>query len=636
MTDIDEQLREKERLKQIKLKRKIRLSKLRLAVIGMPKTFGNVGSEARRELVQKTKAPTAVVSHNREETQRRLEQEKDFINTGRRINPKGSTIDTRLRKKLAKIRQALITKGNTTFQSLPPEAITDVEDINKNIKPIKGTGPSRKDKPLPRFDKTKERLKKLGKREDIDALERKRLEKQRKFEKFKTSKEHGHSIVFRGHPKGIFRAASLVNQDQRFAKYWLLNAKQINGNGWGISQHTARENMQKFIGRPLVITSSHWHGASEYGTRFEHPYLPTDDMNLIFAHQDKFKVGIITGIDENKDGDFHAIIEMLPKFAGMQLPPFCSPAIYQLDASEKEGNISKWEALHLAGLDENPAYGARIAILKGTCLGTANACSIQFKSAKFTRRLGTTGRDFSKNKAPRSNIFKPTQTDSTRGMQNLIDLNKPKNIIKAKPTSETKFFDDSGKEITKKQFSGKIVCPVQVGKIKTRLADIEPDEAFDDFGPIKLSPSQKGEVLSKQRTRGIINKVNRTITKGRKHLDIPSEGEGQRRKDLTKKITSQTPRIPFKNRRAGIHTIISDSLEGFPTAPAKKVLPLKKVPPLKKLPPKVIPPLKDLRKRIAAITVFGKPKKPHTPEDQKALDSATSGFTQRDLKKNKK
>ena len=80
----------------------------------------------------------------------------------------------------------------------------------------------------------------------------------------KMAQDHHHSIVFRSQKigKGIFRAASLVDQSGRYAKYWLLNAKQTNGNGWGISAKTAKENMQKFVGRPFVITSSKWHGAS--------------------------------------------------------------------------------------------------------------------------------------------------------------------------------------------------------------------------------------------------------------------------------------------------------------------------------------------------------------------------------------
>ena len=196
------------------------------------------------------------------------------------------------------------------------------------------------------------------------------------------AQEHHHKISFRGHKIGGFKGASLSGQSGKYAKYWLLNAKETNGNGWGIAAHTAKENMKKFIGRPLVVTAQSWHGASEYGDEYEHPYLPTNDINAILNHQEKFRVGSIVDVFEDKHGDWFASIEMLPKFASSRLPPFCSPAIYQLDASEAEGQISKWEALHLAALTENPAYGARIALLKGTCVGTDNECKVQFKSAK--------------------------------------------------------------------------------------------------------------------------------------------------------------------------------------------------------------------------------------------------------------
>ena len=196
------------------------------------------------------------------------------------------------------------------------------------------------------------------------------------------AQEHGHRIAFRSHSAGNYKTASLNEQSGKYAKYWLLNAKETNGNGWGIAAHTAKENMKKFIGRPLVVTASSWHGASEYGDEYEHPYLPTNDITQILNHQEKFRVGSIVDVFEDKHGDWYASIEMLPKFASSRLPPFCSPAIYQLDASEAEGQISKWEALHLAALTENPAYGARIALLKGTCVGTGSECKVQFKSAK--------------------------------------------------------------------------------------------------------------------------------------------------------------------------------------------------------------------------------------------------------------
>jgi len=196
------------------------------------------------------------------------------------------------------------------------------------------------------------------------------------------AQEHGHRISFRGHSAGNYKTASLNEQSGKYAKYWLLNAKDTNGNGWGIAAHTAKDNMKKFIGRPLVVTASSWHGASEYGNEYEHPYLPTNDITAILDHQEKFRVGSIVDVVEDNHGDWYANVEMLPKFANSRLPPFCSPAIYQLDASEAEGQISKWEALHLAALTENPAYGARIALLKGTCVGTGSECKVQFKSAK--------------------------------------------------------------------------------------------------------------------------------------------------------------------------------------------------------------------------------------------------------------
>jgi len=201
--------------------------------------------------------------------------------------------------------------------------------------------------------------------------------------KQRLAKEHNHMIDFKRHFKGAdqFKRASLESQDDKYAHYWLLNAKDNNGNGWGVAQQSIAQNIKKFIGKPFVITSQQWVANSEYGEQYEHPYLRTNDLNIIYAHQEKFRVGTIHDVKE-KNGEWFAQIKMKPKYAGMRLPPFCSPAIFQIDPMEAEGNITKWEALHLAGLIEDPAYGARIAILRGSCMGTEAQCSIQFKTAK--------------------------------------------------------------------------------------------------------------------------------------------------------------------------------------------------------------------------------------------------------------
>jgi hypothetical protein len=313
----------------------------------------------------------------------------------------------------------------------------------------------------------------------IDVKLRRKLAQEQKL-----AKEHGHSIVFRGHPRGQFKIASLESQDKNYAKYFLLNAKQINGNGWGIAQHTARENMKKFIGRPLVVTSSHWHGASLYGESYEHPYLPTNDLNQIFAHQEQFRVGNIIGIDESKNGDFHAVVEMLPQFASKRLPPFCSPAIFQLDAMEHEGQISKWEALHLAALDSDPAYGARVAILKGTCVGTEHACTVQFKSAK--QRNANIFDEAEMNQDQDSVIGLKRRRDEgviRRNGRDIIATKSNKSSLPKKDVDNMKKrLIELGIDKPTKQAS--IICPVNYTRLKGRVAGISTNDRPKQKPPV--------------------------------------------------------------------------------------------------------------------------------------------------------
>jgi len=200
------------------------------------------------------------------------------------------------------------------------------------------------------------------------------------------AKDHDHAISFKGYKGESYKRASLISNTGKYAKYWLLNAKQTNGNGWGVSQQSIAKNIHKFVGKPLVVTAKSWIPNSEYGDAYEHPYLPTNDINKVFDHQEKFRVGSIVDIIE-KDGDYYANIEINQKFAHMVMPPFCSPAIFQNNPSEPEGQISDWEALHLAALHEDPAYGSRIALLRGTCVGTQDQCTVQFKAAKQEAKM---------------------------------------------------------------------------------------------------------------------------------------------------------------------------------------------------------------------------------------------------------
>lgn len=335
------------------------------------------------------------------------------------------------------------------------------------------------------------------------------------------AQEHHHKISFRGHKIGGFKGASLNGQSGKYAKYWLLNAKETNGNGWGIAAHTAKENMKKFIGRPLVVTAQSWHGASEYGDEYEHPYLPTNDINAILNHQEKFRVGSIVDVFEDKHGDWYASIEMLPKFANSRLPPFCSPAIYQLDASEAEGQISKWEALHLAALTENPAYGARIALLKGTCVGTDNECKVQFKSAKQLVA-----------ESPCHEGYEMFGTKSKGG-------SKVPNCIPAK--------------------QAQVTCPIQAKKDKVKL---------------KLSKLKKKQKISKVKTK--LAEIDDDITRDLSNIVKKHEKINSRKKKIIDTAGTHLKHVDYKrtpqerdDEMKSQEQYISDGTKIYPTPPNK-------------------------------------------------------------------
>ena len=390
-----------------------------------------------------------------------------------------------------------------------------------------------------------------------------------------TAKEHHHKISFRGHKIGGFKGASLSGQSGKYAKYWLLNAKETNGNGWGIAAHTAKENMKKFIGRPLVVTAQSWHGASEYGDEYEHPYLPTNDINAILNHQEKFRVGSIVDVFEDSHGDWFASIEMLPKFASSRLPPFCSPAIYQLDASEAEGQISKWEALHLAALTENPAYGARIALLKGTCVGTDNECKVQFKGAKQESGIECPVKEKQKKVKSKLSKLKKKQKISkvkarlaSLGEQNMtyqdskkVKIHKKKHpeVRKAKSSVEDilrgkgRSVDGSHAQSTFLSSEGDFIGGGDKTEAHRSQVGLTDDNQLTDFqketGLIRVQNFPINRAGDKKTSLGINSKVNKNQLKSIKDLETGGQTIGFSVGDLGKETTGEGYRDLTKTLR---------------------------------------------------------------------------------------
>lgn len=182
------------------------------------------------------------------------------------------------------------------------------------------------------------------------------------------------------------------NRQGKFASYFLLKGDEINGREWGVTSDSIPNNIMSFIGRPLVATGDKFIPDSPYGDQYLHPSIGhfkmrspqlvagLNPMNMddILEFQDRFKIGTIEDVFFNGDKQlWNAVVRLADGVEASDLPPFCSPALYQLDMLEPEGNITKWTGLHLAALDQRPAYG-NIALLNGTCNGTTGQCKTQF------------------------------------------------------------------------------------------------------------------------------------------------------------------------------------------------------------------------------------------------------------------
>lgn len=301
----------------------------------------------------------------------------------------------------------------------------------------------------------------------------------------KTDIEHKHMFSFYKVAKQLgSKSPELVGEDgSKYWKYWLLNAKQVNGNGWGVVDWTIGQHIGKFVGRPFTITSNEWITNSEYGSVYEHPFLPTNHLPTIFAHQAKFTVGDITRVFKDDNDDYFCIVKPLTRFANRTPPPFCSPGIFQTDPTEKENHLTQWEPLHLAGLDSDPAYGAHVALLRGTCTGTEDACIVQFGARqKVAKQLG----------AYKTEPFKPTR--NFRGFNDALEL-KPKSQASISATRARRERMGYPVKITDpvqikqrsdefKTNTAKIICPVRMkGEImKMRLAALgDRREFMKDF-----------------------------------------------------------------------------------------------------------------------------------------------------------
>jgi len=176
----------------------------------------------------------------------------------------------------------------------------------------------------------------------------------------------------------------------QFSAYFLLAGDEINGNQWGVTEDSLPKNIQTFVGKPFVITSTDFFPKSPYGKEYRHPNitdfqkrkpelvegLDPENLEDVLQFQKPFAVGDISKIvfnDEKKD--WEAVIKHRPEFVGRTFPPFCSPT---LRFDNPEDDIAEdWTGINLTGLTDRPAFGSQ-STNKGTCHDTLGKCTNNF------------------------------------------------------------------------------------------------------------------------------------------------------------------------------------------------------------------------------------------------------------------
>ena len=104
-------------------------------------------------------------------------------------------------------------------------------------------------------------------------------------------------------------------------------------------------------------------------------------LDDIKRFQDRFRIGTIEDVFFNQEKQlWNAVVRLACGVEASYLPTFCLPALSQLNMLEPEGHITQWTGLHLAALEQRPAYG-NIALLNGTCNVTTGQYTTQFAGA---------------------------------------------------------------------------------------------------------------------------------------------------------------------------------------------------------------------------------------------------------------
>lgn len=236
------------------------------------------------------------------------------------------------------------------------------------------------------------------------------------------------------------------NDNKYFLKVFLVD-DSINAAKWRIKTESIPKHIEKFVGRPFILTKEHYHP-------LEFDSVPIDyndtqgTVKRLLAAQAPYEIGTIRKVERSINpaqaafgATWNAYVEItdpvaIQAFKNGYTPRYVSASVFRLNEYESPQETTDFEPLHLAAVD-NPAYGIHKAGVRGTCSGNLNKCSKQLAQAstgysslvnseptQLTINLSTSNAETSQQLQP--NVAQsPTGTPSTNATDN--NNNTPSN-----------------------------------------------------------------------------------------------------------------------------------------------------------------------------------------------------------------
>lgn len=199
--------------------------------------------------------------------------------------------------------------------------------------------------------------------------------------------------------------SSVFEQNGKLYLKTFLIDDSVNHANWGVRSDYLAKHIDRFVGRPFILTAHRNHPYEFYGAIREDYNDVPGTINRYLHAQEKYRIGTIRKVEPRpsssieaagqpnssasspsvSDKAWFAYIEItdptaISAFKAGAIPKYVSPTIFRLKHSDKPEETTDFEPLHLAAVDI-PAYGFDKAGIRGSCEGDLVTCSSQLSQA---------------------------------------------------------------------------------------------------------------------------------------------------------------------------------------------------------------------------------------------------------------